>query len=164
MKSDAEGRFRFEGLTADEFSIGTYTPSFKETVKPSPGNPAFVQLTTYIQGKSPGVDEPNPPIYGEPSDNGIVGGIRIQGGAQHKLGDVITAEVLIKNKSDHVKMFAYSFAEQANLRAFEGDKALAELNYSHFTGTTVTMHWNLQTIPRTKLFRSTLPTMQFASV
>lgn len=144
VKSDAEGRFRFEGLTADEFVIGTHTPGRAETVMPSLEEPAKVLLTTYVRGKTPPANEPNPPIYGEPSESEIVAGLRIQGGVQHKIGDVITAEVLIKNNSDQVKMFAYSFAEHANLRAFEVDKAIAELNYSHFTGLTVTTHYRLE--------------------
>lgn len=144
VKSDSEGRFRFEGLTADEFEIGTYTPGRTETVKPSLEKPTQVQLTTYVQGKAALANDPNPPNYGEPSASGIVGGIRLRDGAKPKLGDVVSAEVVIKNSSNRVKMFAYSFAEQANLRAFEGDKTVAELNYSHFTGLTVTMHYRLE--------------------
>ncbi len=79
-----------------------------------------------------------------PSSSGFVGGIRLTGGQQHRLGDGITAEVIVKNSSDQVKMFAYSFSAEANLRAFDGDKSIAELNYSHFTGIPVTMHYRLE--------------------
>ncbi|MFO0940749.1 MAG: M56 family metallopeptidase [Pirellulales bacterium] len=143
VNSDAEGRFRFEGLTNDEFEIGTYTPGIRETFKPSLDKPPFVRLTTYVQGKEALANDPNPPIYGEPSESGIVGGIRVRDGAKHKLGDSFNIDVLIKNNTDQVKMVAYSFAEHANLRAFDGDKSIAELNYSHFTGITVTTHYRL---------------------
>jgi beta-lactamase regulating signal transducer with metallopeptidase domain len=143
-KSDAAGRFRFEGLTADEFVIGTYTPGFTETVKLSADRPTSVRLTTYLQGKLPRENDPNPPSYGHPSQDGIVGGLRIVDGDKHRLGDVITAEVLVKNKSDQVKLFAYSFAEQANLRVVANDELSSELNYGRFTGTTVTQYFRLE--------------------
>jgi beta-lactamase regulating signal transducer with metallopeptidase domain len=148
VKTDAEGRFRFTGLTADTFVVGL--PHFGpfDTVTLTNEEPASVTLTKdpYRRGSQPAPEDVASTTWGEPNGDGLVAGLRLDPPAEsYAIGDTITANVVVRNPTSETKTFEYSFSAYANLDAVDSEgNVIAKINYFHFTGLNAIFTYSLE--------------------
>jgi protocatechuate 3,4-dioxygenase beta subunit len=148
VKTDAEGRFRFTGLTADTFVVGL--PHFGpfDSVTLTKEEPASVTLTKdpYRRGSQPAPDAVESTTWGEPNGDGLVAGLRLDPPAEgYAIGDTITANVIVRNPTSETKTFEYSFSAYANLDAVDSEgNVIAKINYFHFSGLNAIFTYSLE--------------------
>jgi len=145
VKSDQQGRFRFTGLSPDEFVIGTETPGMTQQVKAGRNQPVQERLTTYITGRKPPQDEAARCAWGEPNAKGLVAGLRLSPDREaYALGDVRRVAFVVRNPTREVRMFSHCFAKQGELSVLdEQGNTIAALNYGHFSGIPYEAHYRL---------------------
>jgi hypothetical protein len=148
VKTDAEGRFRFTGLTADTFAVGLLTFGPSEMVTLTEEEPASVLLTKdpYRRGSDPAPADIETTQWGEPGEAGLVAGLRLDPVAEsYEIGDAITVNVIVRNSTSEAKTFEYSFSAYASLEALDSQgNRLAWINYFHFTGLNAIFTYSLE--------------------
>ena len=146
VKTDANGRFRFEGLSPHEYTIGTYTPSPRHSFRLVEGKPTDVRLTTHIDGRAPPKDRTVGPAWGEPNEDGIVAGLQLRPSrTEYSIGDTIRANVVIRNSGKQTRTIEYTFSAQGELNVLKPDNSVvARLNYGHFSGIALQQTYRLQ--------------------
>jgi len=145
VKSDEQGRFRFAGLSPDEYVIGTATPGFTQRIKAIQNLTVQVRLTTYVTGRKSPQDEAVRCVWGEPNAKGLVAGLQLSPDKKaHALGDVLRVAFVVRNPTREVQVFSHCFSKQGELNVFdEQGNSIAALNYGHFTGIPCTVHYRL---------------------
>ena len=148
VKTDAEGRFRFTGLTPDTFVIGLPSFGLYETVNLAEQQSTTVLLTRdpYRRGIEPAPESVEQTIWGEPNDAGLVAGLRLEPASDsYAIGDAITANVIVRNPTEETLTFDYSFSADANLDALDSQgNTLAQINYFHFSGLNAIFSYSLE--------------------
>jgi protocatechuate 3,4-dioxygenase beta subunit len=148
VKTDADGRFRFTGLTADTFIVGLPHFGPYDTVTLSKDEPVSVTITKdpYRRGSDPAPGDIESTRWGEPGAEGLVAGLRLEPSKEsYAMGDAVTVNVVVRNPTSETKTFDYSFSAHANLDAMDGQgNILARINYFHFSGVNAIFAYSLE--------------------
>jgi hypothetical protein len=101
VKTDADGAFRFTGLTPDTFVIWVPHSGPSDTVTLSNEQSTSVALTMpdpVLRGSESTPDEPERTAWGEPNADGLVAGVRLEPPAKSlAIGDLIQVQLVVMN-------------------------------------------------------------------
>ncbi|MHC4404167.1 MAG: M56 family metallopeptidase [Planctomycetota bacterium] len=135
-KTDAQGRFRMEGLPPEEFDVSAETNSGlggeSVRVKLVAGKTKGVRILGYRPGHPPPEERKTRPVWGQPA-GGLEAAIFIRPDREaYSIGETIEVRLLLRNTGKKVISFSHNFSLAAELHVKDENGKEQTFNYLHF--------------------------------